>query len=409
MLAEMGKMVGKPQAMHDVAEAKARVARRNRRGAGPQLGAFSGVSEISAAPVSLGNTIRSVKQTVMPSLGGVRVVGRDFIQAVGGTSTAYNNWCLQGGVSLSPVALNASGLRGFFQTYEQFKWNRVNVHYVTSSPTSTSGDVLIMYHRNHGGPKVNHTSTNFLSYALSTDSALIGPQWTNHSVEILSGNGTLLGTDILNSEDVQHQADGEVLVYTKNTTNISAADQPGYILIDYDVSFLGRMLNARVQTLPSGIFKWYPTAINFSGTFLSFDQVLVQSTTTNTYSGSAATLSPGTLLGHIFQVVVDLQSATFGGTLTTASADNMWGVNVGFTGTGATSTATLALYPIATGTTLYASWRGDGYALFPNYSAALTGNTLRWVNASVGASFSFAVAICCVGSFNNTFLQANIG
>lgn len=393
-----------------VSDAQAAVNLKNRRISGSQLTPFGGVSEISAAPVSLGNTIRSVKQQVLPVKDGVRVVGRDFVLTVGGTSTAYNGWCLQGGVSLSPMALNASGLRGFFQTYQQFQWNRVNAHYVTSSPTSVAGDILIFYHRNHGGPKVNHSSSNFMSYALSTDSALIGPQWTNHSVQIIHGDGVMLDTDVLNAEDVQHQADGEILVYTKNTTNGTSPDAPGYLLIDYDVTFCGRMLNSRVQTLPSSLFKWFPSGLSTSGTRTIADQVIIEVGTTTAYSGTTGILPPGTVTGEIFQVVLDLAAATFGGTLSAGSEATMWSVNRGFTGTGATSAPELTPYPITTGTTLYMVYRDTNtFSVFPSYDAVFAGNTLRWSASSVGLAFTCAAVYCCVGSVNATFLQANIG
>jgi hypothetical protein len=268
-----------------------------------------------------------------------------------------------------------------------------------------------MYHRNHGGPKVNHTSANFLSYALSTDSALIGPQWTNHSIEIISEPGTKLMTDVLNAEDVQHQADGEILIYAKNTTNGTAADQPGYILIDYDVTFTDRMLNPRVQTLPSSIFKWTPSGIVQSGAVTAKDQVLMTMGTTNTYSGVSSTPLTGTSVGDVYQVVLDLQSATFGGTLNLASAATMWGVNFSFTGGAGAMDVNLATFPLTTGVTLYATQydTGNTFAFFPTYPAVFAGNSLRWVSTSAGQAFTCPAIFCCVGSTNNVFTQANIG
>lgn len=383
-----------------------------KRASGSTMAPFAGVSEVSAAPVTLGNTVRSVKQTVLPQLNGVRVVGRDFVHAIGGSLATFTGWTLQGGLSLTPMSLNASGLRGFFQSYEQYRWNKVVAHYVTSSPTSLTGDVLMVYHRNHGGPKVNHSSGNFLSYSLSTDSALIGPQWTNHSLLILDGDGKQLGTDVLNSEDVCHQADGELLVYTKNTTNGTAADQPGYLLIDYDITFVNRMLNPRVQTLPSGTFKWFPTGFATSGLVAAADPVFMDTNTTNTYSGAAGSIPAGVSVGDVFQVVFDLSTAVFGGTLTAASASTMWSNNFGFVGTGATSAPFLAPYPLTTGTTLYAVFRGggaNGFTLYPSYASLFAGNDLRWTAASVGQSFNCPVIICCVGSIGSSYLQANIG
>lgn len=377
------------------------------------LNPFGGVSQVSAAPVSLGNTVRSVKQQVVPSRNGVRVIGRDFVMSIGGTSTAFNGWTFQAGMALSPIALNASGLRGYFQTYEKYVWHRAVAHYITSSPTSIAGDILMVYHTNHGGPKVNHTSSNFLSYALSTDAALIGPQWTNHSVDLLSAKSEELDTDVLNAEDVQHQAAGELLVYTKNTTNGSQPDSPGYLLIDYDVEFTVRMLNPRVLTLPSGVFKWFPTSFQFSNTITQWDKVSGSVTGGGTYSGVTGTFPQGNIPGMIYQVVLDLQNAVFGGTFAPGSQATFMSIVSGYSGIGATSTFQPLVFPVDTGTTVYGvSTTTTGNTvidLYPSYDAVFAGNTLRWNAASVGAAFTCAMTIACVGSIGSSFIQANIG
>lgn len=363
---------------------------------------FGGVSEVGIAPVTIGNTVRSVKQTVLEHRNGVRVVGRDFVMAVGGTSTAFSNWTFQAGFGLSPICLNATGLRGYFQTYERYKWNAVNVHYITSSPTSATGDVLIMYHSNHGGPKVDHTSTNFMSYALSTDSALLGPQWTNHSVQIVSGARDWFNTDILSAEDVMHQADGEVLVYTRNTTQGTNPDQPGYVLIDYDIVFERRMLNSRVQSLPSSLFKWQPLVFAYNGGPVTAGQtVSFNFNASNTYSGTTPPLPVGIAIGDIFQVVFDINGATLLG-----------GVSFATMISAPLATGTSITYPIITGTTLYAvaaSAVGTGaFALFSNYDAALAGQPMTWTSAGTPV-VGCPLIMTCVGSITPVFAQANIG
>jgi hypothetical protein len=343
---------------------------------------------------------------VVPLADGVRIIGRDYVATIGGTSTAYNGWTFQSGIGMSPIALNASGLRGFFQTYQKFKWNKANAHYITSSPTSLSGDILLVYHANHGGPKVDHSSSNFLSYALSTDSALIGPQWTNHSVALIEGKHEWFDTDVLNSEDVQHQADGELLVYTKNTTNGSAPDSPGYLLVDYDISFQGRMLNPRILTLPSALFKWFPTGCFTPATYTAADQVTAQFTSTNSYSGVAIGLPSGTTNGDVFQIVLDTTAIGNSGGLPLATA---WSYALNYTGTGATSAPLLASYPITNGMTIYAATAGTSAVFFPSYTAAMSGNPLRWTSSSAAGQLTFPVTMCCVGSSSAVFLQASIG
>lgn len=370
------------------------------------LAPFRGVTEVDVAPVSLGNTIRSVKQRVEVNGDTVRVIGRDYVSTVGGTIAAFNNWTFQTGMAFSPIALNASGLRGYFQSYQKYKWNRAVAHYITSSPTSTAGDVLIFYHANHGGPKVDSSSSNFLSYALSTDCAVLGPQWTNHGVPIVEGKHEWLNTDVLNAEDVQHQADGELLVYTRNTFNAvtSSADSPGYLLLDYDISFQNRMLNSRVNTIPSSLFKWFPTGFRYNnGPVTGGDVASFDMGGTVNYLGVALNQPAGAAIGMIYQVVFDVaQSVVTGTTLATA-----FQVQTTSRGTG-----TFIAYPIVTGTTLYAtcgSASGSGaYSLHPSFDAAAAGVSLIWASTGTPA-ISMAISVCCVGSLNAVFTQANIG
>ena len=386
---------------------------RQPRTAPPVMAPFGGVSQVAVAPVSVGNTVRSVKQHVIPTRLGVRVLGRDYVMTVGGTSAAYSGWTLQGGMPLSPIGLNASGLRGYFQTYEKFVWHRCVAHYITSSPTSLAGDVLMVHHTNTAGPKVDHTSNNFLSYALSTDSALIGPQWTNHSVEILQTTTEKLDTDVLNNEDVQHQSAGELLVYTKNTTNVTQPDPPGYILIDYDIEFQIRMLNPRILTLPTGVFKRTPSAVSMLGPVTAWDKVQLSVGTNNTYSGANSVKPTGDSIGLIYQVVFDLQNAVFSGSLNIGSISTMWSVVAAQSGIGGTASFQPLFYGLSTGTTVYAvsssANSATAFDFYPSYDAVFSGSTLRWNTTSANQGMTVVVSLICVGSITANLTQANIG
>jgi hypothetical protein len=304
-------------------------------------------------------------------------------------------------MGLSPVSLNASGLRGFFTSFEKYRWNRACAHYITSSPTSTAGDILLFYHTNHAGPKVNHTSTNFLAYALSTDAAVLGPQWTNHSVALIDGPREWLDTDTFNSEDVQHQADGELLVYTRNTANAGVADSPGYLLIDYDITFSKRMLNARVQTIPSSLFKWIPTSLSLSSGETAGDPIVMRFGGVNIDGTTPTGVPSGSAVGEIFQIVFDTTNAVISG------FSSLTDLSFNYSSSGNTMTM-----PVTTGTTIYGvivntSSIGQ-MLLYPTYNAVFAGNNLR---AGTTATYSWQVPVvmCCVGSVNAVFTQANIG
>jgi hypothetical protein len=373
----------------------------------PGMGPFAGVSQVSAAPVTIGNTIHSTALSIKRTKDGVIAEGRDYVQTIGGTANGINSWTLQGGMPVTPMALNASALRGYFQSHQEFRFMKLCAHFITSSPTSTSGDVMIMYHMNHGGPKVDHTSNNFLSYALSTESTVLGPQWTNHSIDIQT-SGKWFDTDVLNSEDVQHQADGEILVYTKNTTNAVTPDSPGYFLIDYVVEFKGMMTNPRIASIPSGVFKWYPTAMFLTLNIAANEPVIFDFNTASTYTGFSGTLPPNTAIGTIFQIVLDFQNASYG-TITAGNLPTLLSVLQARTGAGAV--ARKLPYSLGTGTTLYGVYRGATILdIYPSYPAVFAGNPLIIeAGFGVGSFFNCAAAVSAVGSVNATYLQANLG
>lgn len=408
VLGKLENMVSQPKHLKAVSGAKFRL---KNTGGKPRLGnglsPFNGVSQVAAAPVSIGNTLRSVGLNITRTEDGVIAIGRDFVHAVGGSITTFTNWTFQGGMALTPMALNASALRGYFQSHQQYRFRKVCAHFITSSPTSLSGDIMVMYHANHGGPKVDHTSSNFMSYALSTADAVLGPQWTNHSVQI-TPKGNWLGTDVLNAEDVEHQADGEILIYTKNTTNGSVADSPGYFLIDYEVEFKSLMTNSRISSIPSSVFKWYPTGLFINMNLTAGDPIRMDVANATTYTATMGLVPPNTSSGTIFQVVLDFQLATYAG-ITATNLATMFAINQARNAAG-TVTGSM-VYPVTTGTTLYGVYRGTTlFDLYPSYPAVFAGASLV-ATATLGASNSVgAVAImCAVGSINNIFLQANLG
>lgn len=366
---------------------------------------FGPVGRLATAPVNIGTTIRSVPVKTNVLRDGVVVTGRDFIGSIMGVSTTYNNWVFSGGFPVTPAALTASALKGFFLTYQVFKVRKLDLHYISSSPTSASGDIMLMHHDNRAGPYVDHTSSNFMSYVLSSPSAVLGPQWLNKSVTVLGTDSYgWLGTDIYNSEDVQHQAAGEVLVYTKNTTNGSQADSPGYLLIDYEIEFMKKMVNPRSVTLPSSLGKIWVTSATVNAAAVTGAQVLLFNFGGTTYDGTTGTAPPGIANGDIFKVGCD--------TSLSASWTNV-SVNTLAIFTASRNDAGVAVNSeqlvFKTGMTLYAVYDSGGgnLIMFANYDSALAGNALRYgTNATVTWTMPFWMSL--VGSTTSAFSQSSI-
>jgi hypothetical protein len=285
----------------------------------PSNPTFGAVSTINTAPVAIGNSMRGVKaQVVQSSADQVRLVGRDFAQ------TAYNsgtvtNWLPVAGFPLTPNCFVSSTLRNYCQMYNKFKFNRVRLHYITSSPTSSSGDVLFQVNANRDDPIPNWTGANFLPYALSKPETIIGPQWTNHTMEI-TPKGPARTLDLGQNTDLDYQAQGEVFLYSKT----ASTDSPGYLLIDYDVTFYEQSINPKLSILPNPLLLWQTVQFVFPTTALTVNVTTVK--TNSGTRGSGGTVVPATTsssswkAGDLFKFAFDVTNTNYAAMTVSAGA-----------------------------------------------------------------------------------------
>nr|UHS72041.1 MAG: putative coat protein [Tombusviridae sp.] len=367
--------------------------------------AFGPVGRIASAPVNIGTTIRSVPAFTKVGRDSVMITGRDFVGTLMGVSTSFNSWVFSGGFPVSPYAFTASALKGYFLTYQTFKVRRLVLHYISSSPTSSSGDILMLHHSNRAGPYVDHTSSNFMSYAMSTPSAVLGPQWLNKSIEVVdSDTYGWLETDMFNAEDVAHQAAGEVLVYTKNTTNGTQADSPGYILIDYQIEFAKKMVNPRSTTLPTTLGKIWVTSLGQNATAVTGASLLSFDFFGNNYDGTAGLAPPGIENGMIFKVGFDTQ---FASTWTNVTVNTLALFTMGRNDTGTITASGQLVFKV--GMTLYGVYFSstNELVMYDNYDAALAGNALRF-GTSATVTFQMPAWMSLVGSLSSGLLQSSI-
>lgn len=308
---------------------------KSRKGSGPSRlsktsnPTFGAVSTITTAPVAIGNSMRGVKaQVVNMNSGGVRVVGRDYAFTAFSTGPLITNWFPVGGFPLSPACFVSSIIRSYVQIYNKFKFNKLVVHYITSSPTSTNGDVMFAINKNRSDPAANYTASSFLNYTLSDPHTVIGPQWTNHSASI-TPTGPFRNISAGANNDIDYQAQGEVMLYSKT----SSTDSPGYVLIDYDISFAELSVTPRAGLFPN------PNMIFTPFNFMMYAASYTSASTVARFSAQG--LDPGyTLVGQsataitplsstpywrnddIYKIVLDMSKATYtvtSGTTPTAS------------------------------------------------------------------------------------------
>lgn len=225
---------------------------------------FGAVSTINTAPVSVGNSVQGTSPRITQTTNGARVVGRDFAFALASTSAAVNGWEIIGQMPITPCVLPSSVLRNFSQMFNKFQVNSVSFHYITSSPTSQAGDVLFYFEKDALAPMCDYTSSSFLPYVLSDSHTIIGPQWTNHSVMLhptRDWKTTLYG----NQTDLNEQCEGVIHFFSKTATTNS----PGYLLIDYDISFRELSVNPRAGTLPVARGQGTPICLTSSATSIT--------------------------------------------------------------------------------------------------------------------------------------------
>ncbi len=361
-----------------VKQQKKRARRANKRVA------FGAVSSITTAPVSIGNSVRGSRPRIKQAVDGARVTGRDFAFALSGTASAITNWELIGGMPITPCVLPSSILRNYCQMFQYFKVHRIVVHYITSSPTSQAGDVLFYYERDRLAPSPDYSNSSFLPYVLSDEATIIGPQWMNHSALISppqEWKTTLFG----NQTDLNEDAIGTIFMFSKT----NAANSPGYILIDYDISFKSMAVNPRAGTLPisrgqSNFVCFTRTSTTGLGGVVIFDSATTGKTIANVTSSMPTGDSPGDVYKCVVQATASQQ------------------VNAAWTGTPAYTLSTIFRYAddsnitLDDGFTCYAtalvSSTPGQFTFFATLEGAMTNS--RPLEFQV-ASVSPAVNLCC--------------
>jgi len=338
-------------------------------------GGFGPVSTINTAPVSVGNSVRGSKPRISQTTDGARVVGRDFAFALSSTAAAINGWELIGSMPITPCALPSSVLRNYCQMFQKFKVNKVTAHYITSSPTSQAGDIVFYYERDALAPMVDYSNSSFLPYILSDPHTVIGPQWTNHSAlinPVSEWKSTLYG----NQTDLNEDKAGVLHFFSKT----NSANSPGYLLIDYDISFKSLAVNPRAGTLPiaraQGTFMcgWQSGLATTAGNAF----IISNTNTGKNIADSAGSTPSGISNGDIYKVVLQITAST--------QANAAW-TNV--TKANLLQFADNTSLPVDDGTTLYARVDNGVWNFFSTFTNACTSTSP--IEYGVTATISFAL------------------
>ncbi len=326
---------------------------------------------MTLAPVSIGNSIRGTENKIISVKDGCRIIGRDLAFSLQATSSSINDWTPVGGVPLTPAAFSSATIRGYTQIFNKFKINRIAFHYITNSSTAQAGDVMFYHEKNRSDPFPDFTNSNFLPVVLSDANTVIGPQWTNHSVEIKP-------VDSFNSTDYG-------TMFSKTPT----ANSPGYVLMDYDITFKELSISPRAGLLPNPRIPWYCTSFGVGSSSKSAGDTFALAINGNNYMGTQATAPSGISDGEIYKVIFDITNSHVVGSWTNCTNSNL----VAYRGSGGDTRAAVTLDDgftcyccYTTASTVFTFYPtliaalADSNPLVFNVTATIGVNLLSWVS-----------------------------
>lgn len=358
----------------------------------PAVARFGPVSSIDTAPVAIGNSIRGSQSQIIQSKTGVTVRSRDFMFPATATGT-IQTWTLCGGTPIAPAVFSDSTLRNYMQMYQKFRWRKLTAHYITSSATTATGDVMFYHQKNRESVFLNQTSTQLLPFVLNDDDTVIGPQWTNHSVD-LHITGKWKSTDYGMTPELEQYADGDLFLLSKTST----VDSPGYVLFDFEVEFAELQISPRLLTLPLPRAQWNQLNIGYTSQTVTTDGVIRMIPLGNGINGAASSLPAGCVNGDIYKVVVDLTNSNSGSWVGGNAVSTVRiQENNGWVGVA-----------LQDGTTLYALYNGVAFVLYPTAVAAFTGGSSFVSYSATGTSaVNLQVWVSYIGSIGATNLNPN--
>lgn len=280
---------------------------------------FGPVSTIDTAPVSIGNTIRGSTPVVTATRDGERVRGRDFLLTVDTINNASGaTWTLAGGAPITPSCMTTSVLKQLSNMYSEYQVHAVAFHYVTAAVTSTPGSVMMYVGKSRASPGVITNSPNLLPFVLSDECTVISPVWQNASstfTPIPRWYTTALGND----EGLHEQACGEFFIFDK----ASSSTTPGYVIMDYDISFRGKQVNIKSSNFPIGRMKYTQMSLTINAAVVVNVTPVQYRVSGVLLDGATMSLPPlGAAAGDVYKIIVNATNST-------GLVSNVWTTQLG--------------------------------------------------------------------------------
>lgn len=251
--------------------------------------------QVTPAPVSIGNTLTASQPRIVATRNGARVMCREFLTVVK-NPLASSSYQVAAIAPLHPMYYNGTVMANTARGYSLYRFNKVVVHFVTRQSTAQAGEVVLAYSENVLEPLENGNGANFLSRVMTKGSAIIGPVWQNHTMNVVTDT-KFRKVDAFNAADFNDNIAGEIQAYSQALTT----DDLGYLIIDYDLEFQTTMFTPHGSSLP----------LPGAGAYVN-----INVNTATTALGGAVFSNlvgfPATQYGTIYRFVLDADNSLFG-------------------------------------------------------------------------------------------------
>jgi predicted secreted protein len=258
------------------------------------------------APNSFGSQIQSVPSTTRQTKDGLIVRSRDLVITVKApVLTTGIELC--GAIPLNPTYFVNGSFSEYTPFYEQFRLRRIRFTYITSSPTSSGGEVFMYLDENPSVSVLNSRSTSFPSKLMSTKNSVMGPLWLNTSLDYRPGSQDYKLLNPITNASMEESTYGTFYIFQSNP-----ASTAGYVIADCEIEFVGKrntMYQSPLSYITPYTYTSFDLQYDYSATPVQGTDVLV-----TTYSLSPNPSTPGT----IYKLILDMTNSVMGSTIANA-------------------------------------------------------------------------------------------
>lgn len=311
------------------------------------------------APVSVGSVIRANAPSIKRTTDTAIINGHDFVGTVEGTGVT--TFSLGKSALLSPAYFASSMLGATAATFEEYKWNRLRIHYIPRVATSAAGQVILTSQRSASEVGLTPESGTFLQRAMTQGNATFGPLWVPNYIDIKPSGWHVL--DPATHSDLDDAIAEELLVYTQ----VATTGQVGYLWAEYEVAFRGALYQPHHSVFPMptgpGLRTFFSDVNAINATT---DDVLL----TNTDSGLYNLAS--TYPGAIYRLTLDVQESV---APTGTTLANVFKVQSAFRSNTTTFSSNTASIPLSGGMVFYGTYQtANNWSLFSTLEGAISGS-----------------------------------